>query len=96
VTRLVVDVARLEEFVAELASFERCLDGAHAELDARIQRLNADWSGVAAAEQAEAHRRWSAAAARMHGAVGTLRQAAEVAAGNYRAAVAAGQQMWSR
>lgn len=95
-TRLVADVARLDELVAELAAFERRLEDAHAEVGACMHQLHLRWSGGAAVEQAAAHRRWTAAAAQMQGALATLRRAAAISAANYRAAVSAGRQMWSR
>lgn len=92
-TRLAVDLAALAALVERMALFGDQLARVHDDVDARLGALQ--WTGEAAAAQAEAHARWSAATADLHGALAVLRSIAATAHTNYTAAAAANRRMWA-
>jgi ESAT-6 family protein len=93
-TRFAVELDLLQDVVDRMAAFESGLEQRMAEVDARVAALHRDWSGVAASEQARAHREWLAGARHMREAISTLRAIGATAHANYTAAVAANRQMW--
>jgi WXG100 family type VII secretion target len=95
VTAFAVSLEALADVVERLAAFDRSVETALGELDARIARLHATWTGAAADEQRAAHGRWSAGARDMREAVVALRRIASTAHGNYSAAAAANRRMWA-
>jgi WXG100 family type VII secretion target len=89
-----VDLAELLDTVDRMASFERSLAEAWDDVDARVNRLHATWSGSAAAAHRAAHDQWRAGAAQMHAALVVMRRIATTAHDNYAAAVSANLRMW--
>lgn len=89
-----VDLELVEDLVARMGAFEQHVDALLDEVDARMKRMHAVWSGAAAAEHAAAHARWSAGAREMQQALTVLRSIAATARENYAAAVAANLAMW--
>jgi WXG100 family type VII secretion target len=94
-SRLRVDLARLDELVAHLAKVERELLDAGERVDARVRALHGSWSGSAATMQGAAADRWAAGAAEVRAALASLRTAAAIARDNYAAAVQANRRMWA-
>lgn len=90
-----VDLELLTELIDRMAACERRFEAARDEVDRRARRLHVEWRGAAAAEHAEAHQRWTTAAAQMHEALGVLRSIASTAHENYASAVRANASMWS-
>ncbi|MGI8677937.1 MAG: WXG100 family type VII secretion target [Jatrophihabitans sp.] len=91
-----VDFELLAELVERMTICGQTLTTVQQDVDARVSRVHATWRGMAAAEQADAHRRWLAGSAQMHEALGVLRSIACTAHGNYSSAVRANAQMWSQ
>jgi WXG100 family type VII secretion target len=94
-SRLRVDLARLDELVAHLAKVERELLDAGERVDARVHALHGTWSGSAATAQDAAADRRVAGAAEVRAALASLRAAAAIARDNYAAAVQANRRMWA-
>jgi WXG100 family type VII secretion target len=94
-TRIAVDLGRLESFIARLERFQSSLAQACADADAGVRELRGSWTGSAAVRQAAAHEQWRAGAAEVRDALTELRTAAALAAENYGAAVAANRRMWA-
>lgn len=94
-TRLVVDVALLDELVAEMAAYDDRLDNRCTALADRLRRVHADWRGAAAADQAAAQHQLASAVEQMRSALLRLRAAADTAAANYRAAADANEKIWA-
>jgi WXG100 family type VII secretion target len=95
-TRLAVDLDRLEQLADEMLSYQAQLDRLRASLDARVAALGSTWTGTAAQAHTAAHRRWRAGAQDMTEALLSLRAVASGAQANYRAAVVANRRMWSQ
>jgi WXG100 family type VII secretion target len=89
------DLAGLDELVAGLAAFDERASTLLTRVDEAVRRTQADWSGWAADEYCEAHRRWTAGAARMREAVAHLRRDVHAAHDHYAAAADANVRMWS-
>lgn len=51
-----VDLAELDEKIRQMVAFEQTVSRTLAGLDASVERLNASWTGQAAAAHREAHR----------------------------------------
>lgn len=68
-TAFAADLEALQNAIDRMTAFERVLDDRLEEVDARATRLQASWSGVAAAEYGDAHRRWLRGAREMHTAL---------------------------
>ncbi|MCW2647245.1 MAG: hypothetical protein QOF87_1546 [Pseudonocardiales bacterium] len=90
----VVDLEMLQDVIDRMSGFERSLAERLDDIDARVGRLHATWSGDAAAEHRLAHRQWLAGAQQMHAAIATLRRIGATAHANYAAAIAANRAMW--
>lgn len=84
----------LADVLEQLAGFERDVEERLGELQSRMGRLQASWTGAAAEEQRAAHARWVAGAHEMRDAVATLRRVGAGAHANYRSAITANQRMW--
>jgi len=95
-SRLRVDLARLDDLVRRMESVAEQLDRVRGEVDARVQQSHVVWTGRAAVAQSAAHARWTAGAAEVQEALESLRVIAGRAHGNYAAAVQANRRMWSR
>lgn len=90
-----LDLDLLHELVDRMATFEQRFDAVQEEVDGRMGRVGAFWTGVAAAEQAEAHRRWVTGATEMREALTVLCSVTRAAQENYSSAVRANLQMWA-
>ncbi|SHG21297.1 WXG100 family type VII secretion target [Jatrophihabitans endophyticus] len=95
-TSFAVDTDLLAELVRRMAACGTRLEEVAADVDARMTRVHAVWRGVAAGEQADAHRRWAAGARQTHEALAALRAVATTADENYRAAAHANVRMWAQ
>lgn len=93
-TRVVVDLAALAQFVGQLELLQRQLLHAHDTVGQQVARLHVQWTGRAAATHAAAHTQWAAAATEVSDALATLRAIGSDAHANYAAAVAANRRMW--
>jgi WXG100 family type VII secretion target len=94
-TRIVVELDRLSEFVDRMDAVAAQLRLACAEADARIRHLRDAWTGSASAAQAAAHAQWRGGAAEVHDALASLRCIVATAHENYAAAAFANRRMWS-
>lgn len=90
-----VEPEALAEAVQRMTAFQRYAEDMIAEIDSRVARLHATWSGEAAASHAEAHRHWKRGEAMMRTALAQLEKAAAAAHGNYTGAVSVNLGMWS-
>lgn len=90
-----MDPQALADTVQRMAAFQRYAEDTIAEIDSRVTRLHASWTGEAAAAHAEAHRHWARGEAMMREALAQLKQAATTAHGNYTGAMSANLGMWS-
>ena len=93
-TRLRVELDGLVALADRMAAVEAQLARVHEDVTARTAHL--DWTGVAAAEHAEAERRWAAGAVLLHEGLAELRALVRVAHGNYEAAARANRDIWAR
>jgi WXG100 family type VII secretion target len=89
--RFRVEPAQLSNVVEQMSRFEQQLQTALEDVDARVTRLHATWTGTAAEAHQEAHERWQ------HGApLVVMRQIATTAHSNYTNAVTANTSMWGQ
>jgi uncharacterized protein YukE len=93
VSRLVVDLAQLADLVDRMEQFQAHLCAARDDA-ARVQQLHGQWTGTAAAAQADAQARWAAGAVDVHESLAALRSIASAARANYEAALLANRRMW--
>lgn len=91
-----VDLAKLDESVADMATFDARVQKHLEALDRVIALLNGEWHGAAAATQKDAHTKWTTGAEEMRTALAQMRAAATVAQENYAAAATANQGMWKQ
>lgn len=90
-----VDPEALADAVQLMAEFQRRAEDLLAEIDSRVTRLHAAWTGEGAAAHAEAHRHWARGEAMMREALARLRTAGATAHRNYTGAMAQNLSMWS-
>jgi WXG100 family type VII secretion target len=90
-----VDPEALADAVQRMTQFQRRAEEMLAEIDSRVNRLHAAWTGEAAAAHAEAHQHWARGEAMMREALAKLRTAGETAHRNYTGAMAQNLSMWS-
>jgi WXG100 family type VII secretion target len=95
-TSFAIDLELLAALVERMTACGNRLVEVQDDVDARMKRVHATWSGTAAAQHAQAHERWVAGARQMHEALTVLRSIASTAEENYGAAIRANVQMWSR
>jgi WXG100 family type VII secretion target len=91
-----VDLAELDGLVEDLAAFTDRLDDRLHELETVVAAVQADWQGVAAQAQREAHRRICRGARELHAGLAQLRAVARHAHRCYTAAVSANAHTWAR
>lgn len=89
------DLDALARLVARLRAFEQRATDHEAELEREAGRLDANWSGSAAADHAMAHRRWLSAHRHIRDAADRLAHLVDVAHANYAAAAATNTRMWA-
>lgn len=90
-----MDPQALADAVQRMAAFQRYAEDMIAEIDSRITRLHATWTGAAAAAHAEAHQHWVGGEAMMREALTRLEQVATTAHGNFTGAMSTNLGMWS-
>jgi WXG100 family type VII secretion target len=76
------------------ADFDRHLEDALEQADARVNRLHANWSGAAAAAHRAAHDEWKHGAEEMRAALAVMRRIAKTTHANYTGAASANSSMW--
>jgi uncharacterized protein YukE len=94
VTRLVVDLGLLAEFIERMEQYSAHVSAIRDEA-VRVQQLHATWAGDASAAEEDAQARWAAGAAEVQESLAILRAVASTAAANYEAAVFANRRMWA-
>ena len=90
-----VDPEALADAVQRMAAFQRYAEDAISEIDSRITRLHAGWTGEAAAAHAEAHQHWVRGEAMMRAALARMSAAGATAHANYTGAASTNLGMWS-
>jgi WXG100 family type VII secretion target len=90
-----VDPEALADAVQRMSEFQRRAEAMLTEIDSRVMRLHAAWTGEGAAAHAEAHRRWARGEAMMREALAQLRTAGATAHRNYTGAMSTNLGMWS-
>ncbi len=90
-----VEPEALAEAVQRMTAFQQYAEDMITEIDSRVARLRATWSGEAAAAHAEAHRHWKRGEAMMRAGLEQLEKAASTAHGNYTGAASVNFGMWS-
>ena len=90
-----MDPEALADAVQRMAAFARYAEDMISEIDSRITRLHATWTGEGAAAHAEAHRHWTRGEAMMREALAQLKSAASTAHANYTGVMAQNLSMWS-
>lgn len=93
-TRLVVDLEHLAELIDRMEHFQAHLSQVRDEA-ARVQHLHSQWTGEAAAAQADAQFQWVVGAAEVQESLAVLRSIASTAHANYDAARLANRRMWA-
>lgn len=91
-----VDVDELRAVIAEMSSCERALVDLSGDVEAETLRLHALWTGHARDAHACSHGQWRDEFCDMSQHLDTLRGLADVASGNYTAAVEANAAMWEQ
>ena len=66
------------------------------DVDGRVDRLHATWSGAAAAEHRRAHEEWLRGVAEMRAGLAAMRRNAGIAHGNYSSAATSNARMWGQ
>jgi WXG100 family type VII secretion target len=94
--RFRVDLDQLAEIVDQIVRFDKHLEEALEQADAKVDRLHTTWSGAAAAEHKAAHEKWKHGAERMRAGLATMRQNADIAHGNYTGAATTNTAMWQQ
>jgi WXG100 family type VII secretion target len=90
-----VDPHALADAVQRMAAFARYAEDMISEIDSRITRLHATWTGEAAAAHAEAHQHWVRGEAMMRAALARMGAAGATAHANYTGAASTNLGMWS-
>jgi WXG100 family type VII secretion target len=90
-----VDPEALADAVQRMAAFARYAEDMISEIDSRITRLHATWTGEAAAAHAEAHQHWMRGEAMMRAALARISAAGAIARTNYTGAASTNLGMWS-
>jgi WXG100 family type VII secretion target len=90
-----VDPEALADAVQRMSEFQRRAEELLTEIDSRVTRLHASWTGEGAAAHAEAHQHWARGEAMMREALAQLRTAGATAHRNYTGAMSTNLGMWS-
>lgn len=91
-----VDLDDLLRSIDEMARCGAALDALLDDLGARVAALHLTWAGEASTAQVAAQAEWETGFRAMREALGSMRAAADVAHGNYDAAVATNLRMWEQ
>ncbi|HEV7651440.1 MAG TPA: WXG100 family type VII secretion target [Actinophytocola sp.] len=91
-----VDLDRLNDIIDQIGQFDRRLESALEDADARVNRLHTTWRGEAAAQHRRAHEEWQRGVREMRAALATMRKNASIAHANYLSAVNTNTQMWEQ
>jgi WXG100 family type VII secretion target len=94
-SRLRIDLERLDRLVEQMRHVQEELRSAHHDVETRVRQAHLTWSGPAAAAQAAAERRWALGAAEVQEALAALHSIAATAHANYAAAAHANRRMWA-
>lgn len=90
-----VDPQALADAGRRMAAFERYAEHMITEIDSRVARLHAAWTGEAAAAHAEAYQHWVRGQAMLREALAQLEKAATTAHCSYSGAISTNIGMWS-
>lgn len=91
-----VDLDDLMRSIDEMTRCGAALDVLLDEVAARVEALHLSWTGAASDAQAAAQAEWEAGFREMRAALAAMRGAADVAHGNYGAAIATNLRMWEQ
>lgn len=94
--RFRVDPNQLADVIDQLARFDKHLEGALGQADAKVDRLHTTWTGAAAAEHKAAHEKWKHGAEQMRAGLNAMRKNAGIAHGNYTNAAETNRTMWGQ
>lgn len=89
-----VNLQDLDDSITAMAGFDARIEQHLAALDRTMGTLHGHWTGDAATEQADAHRRWTEGAAGMRAALKEMHAAARIAHTNYTNAADTNVAMW--
>jgi WXG100 family type VII secretion target len=84
----------LWNLVERIAQFDQHLESMLNDVDSRVNRLHASWTGAAADEHRQAQNEWKQGAEKMRAALVTMRQIAVTAHNNYTLAASTNVSMW--
>ncbi len=91
-----VDLDRLADIVEQIARFDQWIEVALEDVDKRVDRLHATWTGDAAVQHRRAHEEWQRGVAEMRTGLAEMRRNAEIAHGNYGSAIGSNSRMWEQ
>lgn len=91
-----VDPDDLTGIVGDLGRTEKALTVLIQDLNSQLVKLNSTWEGLSKTAMVEAKEEWEKGFTIMHQGLGSMRQAADLASGHYRGAVASNQSMWDQ
>jgi ESAT-6 family protein len=91
-----VDLARLADIVDQIDRFDQHVETALQDVDARVGKLHATWSGDAAAAHLKTHEEWRRGVTEMRTALAVMRRNAQVAHANYDSAATTNADMWEQ
>jgi ESAT-6 family protein len=95
-TRHRVDLDWLADIIEQIDRFDRRIESALEDVNGRVNRLHATWTGEAAAAHRKAHQEWTRGVAEMRDGLAAMRRNAEIAHGNYSSAVTTNSGMWEQ
>ncbi len=90
-----VDLDELASVIDTLEKCERALETLTDDVEKQMGVLHETWEGLSAQAQREAQEEWNLGMVEMRAALADLRQAAQVAGGNYHRAITANAALWS-
>ena len=89
-----IDPDELSDIVDDLVRAEGRLTRLGEDIARQMAALQSQWEGLAADAQREAQEEWAKGMSAMHGALTELREAADLAHGNYTGAASSNLEMW--
>lgn len=94
--RFKVHLEQLWDILDRIGRFDQQVEHALEDVEARVGRLQATWTGQAAQAHQSAHDEWKHGLAQMREALNAMRQAAATAHGNYSDAATTNASMWKQ
>ena len=91
-----VDVDELTSVIAAMSTCQQDLVDLAGAVEDEVQRLHAEWTGLARDAHAESNGLWRIASCDMSTHLAALRDVADVARANYTAAIEANIAMWEQ